>query len=629
MSRRRVALVGIDGFSPIWMDRFLRQGKLPWLGAVASSGVSVALRSTLPATTPVAWATVATGCSPAVTGIDANLIHRPGDRLDRRLGCYAHRCQAEPLWATASRAGKRSYVVKFPVSYPSKTASFRLDGAAGWAGLKCLHEAASASVADNLEPSVGSELTRVEEAWRSDQEQGGSLLWRGRWLLRSLWGGSPIVLYVSVQRTPDGQAGVTVASEPDWGHALVRLGPGEWSAPLTVRAPGRRGEAEVSFRIKVLESAGEPLHLRLHNTVLHERGGHSEPPEIWERYLEIVGPIEEQTDPFLFFRGGIDLATQLEIFRLNAEWLQRTATALLTGEPWDLFMVQAHFTDWAHHMLEGALDPQHPDFRPEHAARYEEVLLASYRMADELVGAVRQVLEPDTDLVVLGDHGQDLHHTTVHVNEWLADQGCLAWQGDGDEVDWERTQAFAAGNFIYLNLEGREPTGIVPPAAGEGLKARLLKGLLSIEDPARRSRPILEAGAKEDFKGLGAHGAGVGDIVFLCRSGYQSRNSRGDLFVPTRLFHEFTSGHDHFSPLDPKIQTRLFASGPSFREGYRHLRSEHLMDVAPTLCAALEIEPSAQCEGTPLRSLLRHGAGTAPRASIAAADSFQPSRLNR
>ncbi len=32
-------------------------------------------------------------------------------------------------------------------------------------------------------------------------------------------------------------------------------------------------------------------------------------------------------------------------------------------------MIQVHFTDWAHHMLEGALDPRHPDFRPEHACQ--------------------------------------------------------------------------------------------------------------------------------------------------------------------------------------------------------------------------------------------------------------------
>jgi predicted AlkP superfamily phosphohydrolase/phosphomutase len=606
MSRRRVALVGIDGFSPLWMDRFLGEGKLPCLGAIAANGITVPLRSTLPATTPVAWATVATGCSPSVTGIEANLIHRPGDRLDRRLGPYAHRCQAEPLWATAGRAGKRSYVVKFPVSYPSSTASFRLDGAAGWAGLKCLHEHSSAAAADSLAPAPGSELGAVDEAWLSDSSRDHPLLWRGRWVLTSLWGGPPLTLHVSIEGFADGPR-VTIAEAPDWDLSLVRLASGDLSEPLTVHAAGRRGEGEFSFRVKVLECAGDPLRLRLYHTVVHERRGHSEPAEIWDRHLAAVGPIEEQTDPFVLFGGGIDLATQFEIFRLNADWLARAAVSLLTNEVWDLFMIQVHFTDWAHHMLEGGLDPRHPDFRPEAAAGYEAALLASYRMADEVVGAIQRVLEPDTDLVVLGDHGQDLHHTTVHVNEWLASEGLLVWQGEGDEVDWARTQVFAAGNFVYLNLEGREPTGIVPPAAAAGLEARVIEGLLSLQDPARHGRPILTAGVKEHFEPLGAHGAGAGDVVFVCSSGYQSRNGRatgGGLYTPTRLLREFTSGHDHFWPFDPRLQTRLFAAGPSFRPGYRHARSESLMDVAPTVCAALGIEPSPQCEGRPLPGAL-------------------------
>lgn len=626
MDRRRVALVGIDGFSPLWMDRFLSQGKLPWLAGIASSGVTAVLRSTLPATTPVAWATVATGCSPNITGIDANLIHRPGDRLDRRLGCYAHRCHAEPLWGTATRAGRRSYVVKFPVSYPSTAASFRLDGAAGWAGLKCLHELCSASAADNLTPLPGGELRASDEVWQGEDGAGAPRLWGGRWMIESLWGGPPLTLHVAVHRAPDGLPRVTIATAPSRDSVLVELSPGEWSAPLGVRAAGRRGEADFSFRIKVLECSEAPRHLRLYNTVVHERSGHSEPPEIWDRYLGAVGPIEEQTDPFVLFRGGIDLATQLEIFRLNAEWLERAAVALLTGEPWDLFMIQVHFTDWAHHMLEGGLDPRHPDFRPEAAAGYEAALLASYRLADRLVGAIRQALEPDTDLVVLGDHGQDLHHTTVHVNEWLAGEGLLHW-GDGDEVDWERTQAFAAGNFVYLNLEGREPTGIVPPAAAAELQARVVEGLLSLRDPDRRARPILIAGAKEDFEPLGASGPGVGDVVFICRSGYQARNNRGALYEPTRLLREFTSGHDHFWPFDPKIQTRLFAAGPSFRRGYRHARSEHLMDVAPTVCAALGIEPSPQTEGRSLTALLQSPAGRVPVSPAVTVQGFRASDL--
>jgi predicted AlkP superfamily phosphohydrolase/phosphomutase len=605
--------VGIDGFSPFWMDRFLAQGVLPRIGELASGGVTSSLRSTLPATTPVAWATVATGCPPTITGIDANLLHRPGDPLDRRLGCYAHRCEAEPVWATATAARKRSYVVKFPVSYPSSTATFRLDGAAGWAGMKCLHEFGPAAVADTRETTSSNALRAHPEAWAGKPDRGAETLWLGTWRLASLWDKAPVTLHVAVRRSAHGEVRVALADRPDWQRALAEVAPGGWSEPITVRADGRRGEAEVSFRCKVLECSGEPFRLRLYNTVVHERRGHSEPAEVWDRHLAAVGPIEEQTDPFLLFDQGIDLRTQWELFRINAEWLQRAAVSLITGEPWDLFMIQVHFTDWAHHILEGGLDPRHQDFRPADARRFERALLDSYLMADEIVGAVRDNLGPDTDLVVVGDHGQDLHHTTVHVNEWLAGEGLLAWDGNGGEVDWSRTQAFAAGNFVYLNQEGREPTGIVPPKAAARLTHRICHGLLDLEDPGRGARPILIAGRKEDFRALGGDGKGVGDVVFLCRSGYQARNNPGELFEPTRLLREFTSGHDHFSPLHPRIRTRLFAAGPSFRPGYRRPGVASLTDVAPTLCAVLGIAPAPGCEGGTLTDLLSPAAaGRAP-----------------
>src|SRR5215218_7567448 len=127
MGGRRVAIVGIDGFSPVWLDRFLQEGKLPTIETLVRDGASARLVSTLPATTPVAWATIATGCSPITTGIEGFLLHQPCEQLDRRVaGCYSYRCRAEPIWETATLAGKRSYVVKFPLSYPSSTASFRL-----------------------------------------------------------------------------------------------------------------------------------------------------------------------------------------------------------------------------------------------------------------------------------------------------------------------------------------------------------------------------------------------------------------------------------------------------------------------------------------------------------------------
>jgi len=144
-ARPRVAVVGIDGFSPVTMDGLIRARRLPAISAL-SDGASARVVPTLPATTPVGWASMATGAPPAVTGIEGFLVHQPGDPLDERVsGCYSYRCRAQPLWETVSAAAKRAYVVKFPVSYPSATATFRLDGAAGWGGLTCLHEVASRS----------------------------------------------------------------------------------------------------------------------------------------------------------------------------------------------------------------------------------------------------------------------------------------------------------------------------------------------------------------------------------------------------------------------------------------------------------------------------------------------------
>jgi len=132
-----------------------------------------------------------------VTGIEGFLLRVAGKRLDERVsGCYAHRCKAEPLWETARQSGLRSYVVKFPLSYPSKAATFRLDGAAGWGGLKCFHEIASTSVA-STDPD-GDE-TRIRGSIVSGAD---GTLWRGQWELSHLWGAAPIVLTSHYAPTP-------------------------------------------------------------------------------------------------------------------------------------------------------------------------------------------------------------------------------------------------------------------------------------------------------------------------------------------------------------------------------------------------------------------------------------------
>jgi len=324
---------------------------------------------------------------------------------------------------------------------------------------------------------------------------------------------------------------------------------------------------------------------------------------LWRKYLAECGPIEEQTEPSLVFHAGLDLETQFEVFRLNADWLRRISKAILSSEEWDLFLVQIHIVDWAHHLLHGSIDPRHPGYDPATASYCRRLLLESYQLADSLVGEVEKVLSSNADLVVLGDHGQDLQHSTFRINEWLAAEGFLTWSGSASEVDWESTRAYATGNYIYLNIEGREPTGCVAPSQRESLRDAIVDRLLKLVDPATGSRVVLIAGDKREFELLGANGEGVGDVVFCLCSGYQATNGRGAVFSATVPLAEFTSGHDHFWPLDPRIHTRMFAAGPRFRTNYAHQRAAHVCDVAPTLCAALGIRPPRHAEGRALTEL--------------------------
>ncbi|MBW8302522.1 MAG: alkaline phosphatase family protein [Brevundimonas sp.] len=613
-SRRRLALVGIDGFSPEWIERFLGEGAMPHLAKLRSRGVTVPLVSTLPATTPVAWASIATGCRPSATGIEGFLLHMPGRPLDERIaGTYSTRCRREPVWETATLWGKRSYVVKFPLSYPSASATLRIDGAAGWGGIQCLHDAAPAGVADSAAPRAGHGRFVSDDNAARDICPGGAA-WRGRLELPSLWGKAPVAVEVAVTT---GDAPLLILGPVDpGGNPGARLAPGEWSQPIRIHAEGRSGRGEHAFRAKLLAlepGRGAAPRMVVFTTAVHSCEGHSHPVALADCHLSAAGPIEEQTEPSLLLEGAIDAETQLERCRLNTSWLGRLSTSILTNEPWDLFMVQIHIVDWAHHLLHGAVDPRHPHYDKVAAVDAEKALREYYRLADGLVGEVSACLSPGDDMMVLGDHGQDLHHTTVRVNEVLATGGLLTWADPdslSDAVDWSKSRAYAAGNYIYVNLAGRDPGGVVPPNAYDSVVAEVTALMMSLSDPRTGEAAVLNAGPKSLYAALGADGAGVGDVVFCFRSGFHGRNDRGPHFELTRPLRDFTSGHDHFWPLDPRIETRMFAAGPSFRAGRAERRS--IIDVAPTICAVLGIEPPLECEGSVIADALAPGLAPAP-----------------
>ena len=66
-SSRKMIILGLDGLDPKLTERWMAEGKLPNLRALAESGYYGQLRTTFPPLSPVAWSTFATGVNPGET----------------------------------------------------------------------------------------------------------------------------------------------------------------------------------------------------------------------------------------------------------------------------------------------------------------------------------------------------------------------------------------------------------------------------------------------------------------------------------------------------------------------------------------------------------------------------------
>lgn len=173
----------------------------------------------------------------------------------------------------------------------------------------------------------------------------------------------------------------------------------------------------------------------------------------------------------------------------------RAVEYLMASKPWDLLQFVEIGVDRAHHAFWKFWDPTHPKYEPGH--RYAQAMRDYYRFVDERIGRLLERLPAATDLLVVSDHGAKGMRGAFCVNQWLMQEGYLTLAGHPDRVtpiesaavDWERTVAWGWGGYyarIFLNVRGREPRGIVPPADYERLRRELSERLRGIQDPAGR-----------------------------------------------------------------------------------------------------------------------------------------------
>ncbi len=210
----------------------------------------------------------------------------------------------------------------------------------------------------------------------------------------------------------------------------------------------------------------------------------------------LKGELERRFGPYRFdvrnFRTD-DKRWLLDQIHVLTEQRFAVAAHLMGTKPWDFFMVVDMGPDRMHHGFWKYFDPQHRRYEPGNP--FEGAMRDYYRFLDEQLGRCLDAVPDDAAVFVVSDHGAKRMDGGICLNEWLLREGFLKLKRPPEgvqtlekcEIDWAHTRAWGEGGYygrIFLNVQGREPSGVIPPSEYEAVRDELVAKLEALGDEA-------------------------------------------------------------------------------------------------------------------------------------------------
>lgn len=525
---KRVIVLGFDGLDYGITRSLIDQGRLPNFARLASTGGFAPLGTSIPPQSPVAWSTFITGLDPGGHGI-FDFIHRDPQTMLPYLSTTRTAASArtltvldwqipltggeieqlrhgQPFWDVLEQHGIETTIMRMPANFPpSGTATRELSGMGtpdllGTYGTFSLYTSAAGAgratlsggssypivVDDNV---VRAQLVGPNNPFRKNPE--------------------PVTAGFTLFLDAERPVAKLVAGE----HERV-LAAGEWSDWIPIdfdlRLPLQQLRGMVRFYLKQttphVELYVSPINLDPTDPAMPI----SAPDDF---AAEIAGATGR------FYTQGIAEDTQAlkQGVLTRDEFLAQAAAAGAENRAQYRFVLDRfrsgflfhHFgnVDQIAHMMFRADDPGHPAYSAEADARYAGVIAELYAGLDRIVGDTLAALGSDDTLIVMSDHGFASWRRKFHLNSWLRQEGYLTLlnparvddPGFFGNVDWSRTRAYGLGlNGLYLNLQGRERSGVVAAEDRDRLMTEIAAGLLQTIDPATGVAAVSKVYRRED-----------------------------------------------------------------------------------------------------------------------------------
>jgi len=300
---------------------------------------------------------------------------------------------------------------------------------------------------------------------------------------------------------------------------------------------------------------------------------------------------------------GQKKVTQTEIYQKDNRVFSLTENLLKHG-PYDLIAVYVRGLDMVEHEFYRDSFPEEFQQPGKREAYFKDYINDYYIALDAHLARLLAHFKKRVDIVIVSDHGMEAMPenpspiTRLLVNNLLQDLGYLKIK-DQYDLDWSRTKVFQYDYHIpglvrklRVNLQGRDPSGIVPPQEKESLLDDITNLLASLKVVHKEDHQFL----KPLFSKVERVDNEVEIILQLNLEvlpeeilKLPDREQKVDNYLTHFLVH--SSGQHDAAP--PGI---VIMSGPSFARATK-IKNCHVTDILPTILFVLGLPVSEEMDG--------------------------------
>lgn len=281
---------------------------------------------------------------------------------------------------------------------------------------------------------------------------------------------------------------------------------------------------------------------------------------------------------------------------------------LMETQPWDYFMWVEMGVDRIHHGMWSYMDSQHRKYEPGN--QYEDSIKEYYQLIDAQMARMLDKIDDNTMVLVVSDHGGKKMDGGICINEWLWRNGYLVLKDDPPEdkfdengrriltpfakveIDWEKTRAWGQGGYygrVFLNVEGREPQGVIKREDYERVRDELTEQFKAIPGPEGEDLGTLVYKPHEIYHKVRNIPPDL--IVYWGNLNWRSVGSFGHGGVYT---FENDTGPDEANHAENGM---FILYDPRSPDTNKEIKGRQLMDVAPTILELMGVKVPGDMQG--------------------------------